>query len=170
MKKRVILGCIVVVFLFLIGASVILIKKKHDFRKSIVDIPNFCMLQAIDCISFCSTQLEKNKPVVLMYIHPECDICHIEAQQLQKKQEMNNYIQWILVSYAERDSLNQFATTYQLNAFSNLTILMDSQFELYDLLRVKEVPSCYIYDRHHKLVKVLQGAVKLGNIILLANQ
>jgi len=168
--KRIILGCIVVVFIFFIGASVVLIKKKHDFRKTIVEIPEFCILQAVDSVSFCNTQLEKDKPVVLMYLHPECDICHIEARQLQQKQEGNDYIQWILVSYAERDSMNKFAATYELNAIPYLTILMDSQFELHDLLQVKGVPSCYIYDRHHKLVKVLQGAAKLENVILLANQ
>jgi Thiol-disulfide isomerase and thioredoxins len=168
--KRIILGCIAVVFLFLIVASVILIKKKHDFKKTIVDMPEFCILQSVDSVLFCSTQLEKNKPVVLMYFHPECEICHNEARQLQQKQERIENIQWILVSYAERDSLNQFASTYQLNAIPYLTMLMDLQFELHDFLQVKGVPSCYIYDGHHKLVKVLQGAVKLENIILLANQ
>ena len=164
------MGCIAMVFIFLIGASVILIKKKHDFRKTIVDIPEFCIYQSIDSVLFCKTQLMKNKPVVLMYLHPECDICHTEAWQLQQKQENVKDIQWILVSYAERDSLNQFAATYQLNTIPYLIILMDSQFELHNLLQVKGVPSCYIYDRHHKLVKVLQGAVKLENVILLANQ
>jgi peroxiredoxin len=170
MKKMIILGCIGAAFIFLIGATAILFKKKHDFRQTITDLPSFCLLRALDNMPFCSTQLVKDKSVVLMYLHPECDICHIESQQMLHKMEKMNNIQWILVSFAEKNSLNQFALTYQLNTIPDLTILMDTKFELHYRLQVKSIPSCYIYDRQHQLVKTIRGMTKLETIIQLAKR
>ena len=170
MKKRILLGCIGAAFILLIGSIAILLKKKRDFNQTITDLPSFCLPQALDSMSFCSKQLLKDKSVVLMYLHPECNICHIESQQMHPKMKKMNNIQWILVSFAEKDSLNKFSSTYQLNEIPDLTILMDSKFELYDQLQVKSIPSCYIYDRQLKLVKIIRGMAKLETIIQLAKQ
>ena len=169
-KKYIIFGFILVVFISLLGASAFRLKQKHDFRQTITDIPVFCLPQVVDSIPFCNAQLAEDKPVVLMYFHPECDICQIEAQQIQQKQDIINTIQWIFISYAERDSLNKFATTFHLNNIPKLTILMDSQLELYNRLQIKSIPSCYIYNRRHQLVKVIKGIERIENIIQLANQ
>ncbi|MDR0815691.1 MAG: hypothetical protein LBN37_08080, partial [Bacteroidales bacterium] len=79
-------------------------------------------------------------------------------------------IQWVLASPAERDSLNKFAATYRLQDVANLTILMDVRWELHNRLQVKSIPSCYVYNRQHRLVKTVQGLVRLENIINLANK
>jgi len=169
-KKHIILGCILAVFICMLSSLLFLLKQKHDFRKTIANIPEFCLPQSNDSLLFCNTQIVKRNPMVLMYLHPECDICQIEAQQMQQRLDHTGKIQWILVSYAERDSLNKFTTTYRLNEIPDLNILMDSNFELYNRLQVKGIPSCYIYNRQHKLVKVLKGIEKLETIIKLANR
>jgi peroxiredoxin len=171
MKKRtIILCCLAAAFLFLLGASGFRMKKKYDFRRTIAILPDFCLPQATDSVLFCNTQLKKGKPVVLMYFHSECDYCHVKAQQLQLKSEDMGDVQWVLVSYAEKDSLNKFVATYNLGDISSLVVLMDSQFSLYDCLQVPSIPTNYIYDRRHQLVAAKQKNAKLETIIRLANR
>jgi len=171
MKKRhIILSCVVVLFLILLGASMFLLKQKQDFKLSIADIPEFCLQQATDSLPFCNTQLAKGLPIVLMYLHPECEVCHTEARQMQQKACNAENIQWVLISYANRDSLNKFATIFHLHDIPRLTILMDSQLTLHSRLQVKSIPSCYIYNSQHQLVKVIQGMGRVEKIIQLANR
>ena len=166
-----IFGFIVATFIFLTGASVFLFKQKQDFNKKFAVFPEFCLPQAIDSALFCNTQIDKEKPVVIKYMHPECEHCKHEAQEIRHKPDLANTIQWVLVSFAERDSLNQFATTYQLDNMPNLTILMDAEFELFDLLQVNgRIPSCYIYDRRLRLVKVSRGTERLEKVVRLAGR
>ena len=169
-KKHAILCCIATAFLFLLGSSLFLIKQKRDFWQTIASIPEFCLSQAIDSLLFCNTQIVKGNPMVLMYLHPECDHCHAEMKQIQQKSDTVKDIQWILVSYAERDSLKKFATTYHLNEIYDLKILMDSNLELHNRLQVKGIPSCCIYNRQHQLVKVIQGIERLEKVLRLANK
>ena len=169
-KRTVILCCIVTVFLFLLGASAFLLKQKYDFRQTIAVLPDFCLPQAVDSMLFCNTQIAQDRPVVLLYFHPECDFCRNEIQQIQQKMDNSGGIQLILISNAGKYGLRQFAATYQLDIVPDLTILMDQQLEMYDRLQVKSIPSCYIYDRRHQLVAVKQGAMKLEILIRLANQ
>ena len=171
MKKRtIILCCIITSFLFLLGASGFMMKQKHDFRQTIADIPAFCLPQVTDNLLFCNTQIAKDKPVLLIYLHPECDFCHAKAHQIQQKEVNTRDIQMVLVSFAERDSLVKFVETYNLTDMSGLVVLMDSQLLLYDRLQVASIPTTYIYDRRHRLVDVKQGAAKLEKLIQLANQ
>ena len=168
-KRKVILGCIAAVFLFLLGGSVFLLKQKHDFKQSIADIPEFCLQQVVDSLLFCNTQLVKDNPVILMYFHPECDFCQTEAIQIQQNAGNTGDIQWVLVSYAEKDSLQKFMEVHQLVDVPNLVMLMDSQFILYNHLWVKSIPTSYVYDRQHRLVKIIHGIERFENLLWLAN-
>jgi len=170
MKRKIILGSIIAVFLFLFGSSVFLIRKKQNFRRTIAVVPEFCLPQAGNGMLFCNTQLMQGKPVVIMYFHTECVYCHTKAQQIQQKTASIEGIQWILVSYAEKDSIVKFIETYNLNSISDLYVLTDSLFSLYNILQVESIPSTYIYNRKHKLVKVMRGSTKLETIIKLANK
>ena len=85
-----------------------------------------------------------------MYFHPECDLCHAKAQQIQQNAFNTKDVQWILVSYAARDSINKFAETYHLADISAMSLLMDSQFSLYDRLKVTGIPTSFIYNRQHQ--------------------
>ncbi|MDR2911265.1 MAG: hypothetical protein LBV47_07895, partial [Bacteroidales bacterium] len=98
------------------------------------------------------------------------EFCHAEAQQLQQKPTNAENIQWVLVSYAAQDSLNKFAETYDLYSMSGLFVLMDKEMTLYEHLQVKSIPTSYIYNRHHNLVTVKQGAAKLENLIQLTKR
>jgi len=170
-KRTIILCCILALFLFLLGASGFLIKQKHDFCQTIAVLPDFCLPQAVDSTLFCSTQIAKDKPVLLMYMHPECDHCHRNAQQIQQKALNASDIQWVLVSYAAKDSLIKFMETYRLIDIQGLVVLMDSQLSLYDRLHVEYIPTSYIYNSRHRLVTVKRGAaIKLDKLIQLARQ
>ena len=168
-KRKIILCCFAAIFLALSGVSLFMMKKKRDFRRTIAVIPEFCLLQVVDSFPFCSAQLDKGKPVIMMYFHPECDFCHVKAQYLQKTSANGvGDIQWIMVSYAEKDSLIQFIETYNLDEISGLTVLLDSQLSLYDRLQVAGIPTSFIYDRRHRLVAVKRGETKLETMIRLA--
>jgi len=168
-KRSIILGCIVAVFGCLLGASVFLLKQKWDFKQSIAVIPDFCLPQVMDSLQFCHTQLIKGNPFVLMYVHPECEICQTEARQIQQKASNAKDIQWVLVSYAERESLCQFMETYQLADIPGLVMLMDSQFVLHDQLEAPGIPTSYVYNSQHQLVSIVRGISRLDKLIQLAN-
>ena len=168
MKKRIILYCLLVVFISLLGASLFLMKQKQDFNRKIAVIPEFCLPRVVDSMLFCSMQLLHGNPVVLMYMHSECEFCQTEAQQIRQKLSSVENIQWVLISYAEKDSLQKFMETYQLSDVPELVMLMDSEFELHDRLKVKSIPTSYVYNRQLQLVTVLPGAVSIEKLIQLA--
>ncbi len=169
-RRSIILYLIAAVFLFLLAGSAFLIKQRQDFKQTIADIPEFCLLQAVDSQPFSNAQLAKGKPVILIYLHPECDLCQIEARQLQQKAGKTEDIQWVLVSPAENDTLRKFVETYHLVDISSVVVLMDTQYTLYDCLQVAHIPTSYIYDRRHRLVTIIQGLSKLEKLMQLANQ
>ena len=146
-KRRFLLCCIAAVFLFLLGASLFQMKQKQDFKNSIAVIPEFCLPQAVDSILFCNTDFFADKPVIVMYFHPECDLCHTKAEKIRQEAEKAKDIQWALVSYAEKDSLIKFIETYHLSDISSLVVLADTQFLLYERLQVSGIPSSFVYDR-----------------------
>ena len=169
MKKRtIVLYCIVAIFLFLFVSLAFLVKQKYKLRRTIENLSDFCLPCTIDSTLFCSMQIAKDMPVILMYFHPECDLCISKVQQIQQISEMYRDIQWILVSFAEKDTLMKFAETYQLTDISNLVVLVDSQLSLYDHLQLASIPAIYIYDRRHQLAAIKRGSVKFEEIILLA--
>ena len=170
MNKRIILGCILAIFISLLGVSLFLMKKKQDFKRALAVIPEFCLPQAVDNRPFCNTQFVNGKSVVLSYIHPECEFCRTEAQQIRQKADSIGDIQWVLVSFAERDSLQKFMEINQLTDIPGLVMLVDSQHELYDRLQVKNIPTSYVYDRRHRLVTIMPGAVRLEKLIQPANR
>jgi len=167
-KRKIILTGIAAVFIILLGVSVFLIVKKRYLGQAIVNIPEFCLPQAGNGMLFCNTQLTQGKPVVITYFHTDCVYCHTKAQQLQQKTASIEGIQWILVSYAEKDSIVKFIDKYNLNSVSDLYVLSDSLFSLHNSLQVESIPSTYIYNSRHKLVKVMRGSTKIETIVKLA--
>jgi thiol-disulfide isomerase/thioredoxin len=143
-------------------------KQKYEFHQTIDDLFEFCLPCATDSTLFCSMQITKDKPVILMYFHPECDLCISKVQQIQQISEISGDIQWILVSFAEKDTLMKFMETYQLTDISNLVVLVDFQLSLHDHLQLASIPAIYIYDRRHQLVAVKRGSAKFEKIIQLA--
>jgi peroxiredoxin len=142
--------------------------KRIQFKEKVSAIPEFCLPQATDSTFFCETQLASKQPVVLMYFHPECELCQSEIQQVSKKAIQMENIQWILVSNASRETVNAFAETHGLLPIHNMRILIDTDMNLCDYLQLKSIPSCFVYNRRHRLVKVIYGLVRAENIIALA--
>jgi peroxiredoxin len=166
-KRRWILYGVAAIFLLLLTGSGHLLLQKHHFKQSIAAIPEFCLPQAADSALFCKAQLLPDKPVALLYFHPECEICQREAQQMHEKSAFLKDIQWVLVSPAPRDTLRQFARMYHLAEIPDINILMDVKGDLSTLLQVKSMPACYIYNRKHHLVKTMQGLVRLETVMQL---
>jgi len=169
MKKHTIALCgTVTVFIILLGALVFLMKQKYELRRTIEYLSDFCLPSVSDSTVFCSMQIAKDKPVILMYFHPECELCTLKMQQIQQVSKTYGDIQWILVSFAEKDTLIKFVETYQLTDIPNLAVLVDFQFTLHDHLHLANIPTIYIYDRRHRLVSIERGLAKFEKLIKLA--
>ena len=84
--------------------------------------------------------MASDRPVVVMFIHPECPHCQYEAEALYNQKDEHEYISWVLVSEAPKEQLLWLRDTYKLDSLPNIKVLMSEFGRLLCLLRYRSTP------------------------------
>ena len=167
LRKNLILICLAAIFILLLAGSVYRHLEKKNWEKDISALPAFCLPQAMDSVLFCHSQIAGNAPVVILYLHPDCDLCQSEAAFLREKISLFGNSQLLMISHAGREELSRFVTDYGLDRLPSLKILTDPDIEMYTRLKVNRIPACFVYDDKHQFVTSFQGIVRLDMVIEL---
>jgi peroxiredoxin len=127
-------------------------------------------MKEITGTQFCSNNIPVETPVLLMYFHPECDICSNEIKQFIEYKDSFYKINILLITNAQQDKSIKFYAAHSLFEIMNLKLLLDEDNMFQTYFGTSLVPSSFLYNNKHELVKTFQGEVKAETLINYLNQ
>jgi thioredoxin-related protein len=140
------------------------IKEKKIIEGNIQILPSFCAVSIINNREFC-TGLLPNNPIVIMFIHPECDFCQEEIKQLRVNQNNLKDIFILLITSSPKEQARDFYINQELSQFTNLQFLSDEDMKISDCFDVNIIPSIFLYNENQKLIHKFKGEIKVETLI-----
>lgn len=114
-------------------------------------IPAFKMTMS-DGKVFNSSQLTKNKPVVLIYFAPDCDHCIVMLDQVFKNIHQLDKTNVVLVTFKPVQDLRAFEKKYQVAKYPNIKVGTEgTSYYLRNFYRLDKTPFTAVYDKTGKL-------------------
>jgi hypothetical protein len=165
MKKIVMLILISVFALFmssLIYGVVRKIYKQNQMNEKIAFLPAFSY-QTLEGGYFSSAEIDQG-PILIVKFHPECDHCRYELSVILNSDLPDMVSKLLLISSDEPDTIRKFIAKIGFHDQKSIKILVDVDGSFKSIFGRDFVPSNYIYGRDLKLVKMLQGEVKLETL------
>jgi peroxiredoxin len=127
------------------------------------NLPNFSFYN-VDSVAFSRNFLKKGKPVCIFYFNAGCEYCQYEAREISKNIALFKDTQILMVSFNTIADIKKFALEHNLN-YPNIVFLQDPNFQFSTWFGKTGVPSVFIYDAQHRLVKEFHGETKIEAII-----
>ena len=125
---------------------------------------DFCIACVRYDIEFC-TEFLPNQPILLLFMHPECDFCHEEIKQIKDRQNDLGSVSILLITTAQKKQVIDFYSYHQLNQFNNIQLLIDEDYKISNYFDVKVIPTMFIYDKNKKLIFTHKGEIKIEAFI-----
>lgn len=144
-------------------------KDKKKIAEHIQTLPHACFKSLAGNL-ICFDKFNHEKPLVIIYFHPECEHCQYEAQEIGKNAEIFSNCQ--LVMLTSDDSLqriNSFCKTNHLWEVDNIEVLLDTNNRFKEVFGKAIIPSIYIYE-NKKLKKQFLGETKMETILTVLNE
>ena len=166
MKKKLILLVVLPLCLVVLGILVIQIININKHKKQIAshkqNLPNFEFYD-LDTNKVKQTDITNNSPVCLIYFDTDCEYCQAEAVNLhQNIKKLTGKV--VMISANHPAQINLFKSKYQLINDTQINVLWDKDNRFRSWFDLKSIPSIFIYDRNHQLVKEYHGQVKIEAI------
>lgn len=133
--------------------------------KNIQQIPSFTIYTVPDSTAFTHLQLQKNKPLVLIFFNPDCDHCQKETQELVAHKDELQQLQIVMTSALPYHLLKEFYLGYNVSSMPNVKMGQDINFTLGSIYKPARYPSIYIYDAKGNLAKVYAGHAGVAAIL-----
>jgi thioredoxin-related protein len=132
-------------------------------------VPPFKLLE-VDSVSFFSkTDLEKNKPVLIILFSPDCDHCKHETEEIIKHIDDLKKVQIIMATMMPFAAMKDFYTKYGLGKFKNIKTGQDFQYMLPSFYRVRSLPYLAMYGKSGELLTTFEGSMKIEDLIKVFN-
>jgi thiol-disulfide isomerase/thioredoxin len=113
-------------------------------------------------------QLEKNKPVILIYFSPTCEHCKAFTESMLKRMSKLNNNQLVMISYVDIKEVKTFDDAYKLSNHQNIKIGSEGYtFVVQKYYNIQHFPFVAEYDKSGKLKKIIPWNLKPEEI---ANQ
>lgn len=92
------------------------------------------------------TELFSNAPVIMVFVVPSCDICHVEAPKLANAAELHPEINYVMVhGFGETTDFLEFNDGFDLSQ-ENVIHLVDTEGALWERFGVTSQPSSVLVD------------------------
>ncbi|MBO9618970.1 MAG: redoxin domain-containing protein [Niabella sp.] len=105
---------------------------------------------------FTYQQVDKNKPLVLIYFSPSCEHCKAFTEALLKQKKKWADKQIIMISYVHIKDVQAFDKQYHLSEYPNIKIGSEGQtFVVQQYYRIQHFPFVGLFDKKGKLVKII---------------
>lgn len=139
------------------------LQKKKEKVTALKNVPTF-NLTTVDGNSFTQQNLGNDQTKIIVYFSPSCHFCQAEAEELSKRYQNYQNIQWIWVASEPLDEIKKFAQQYQLDKKDNIFWTHDEMAVFYQKLGMSSVPYFLVYDKNNHLIKRNSGAIKLEKL------
>lgn len=92
------------------------------------------------------TELFSNAPLIVVFVQPSCDICHVEAPKLAYAAELHPEINYVMVhGFGTTDEFLEFNDGFDLSQ-ENVIHLVDTEGVLWNRFGVTSQPSSVLVD------------------------
>lgn len=163
--KIIIVGAALLAVGYLGFSSFNKIKKNKQIAENIQSLPAFSFQQQLSG-SFSNANLDANaERLIINFFNPECEHCQYMAGEIKKNKEKLSKHQLLLVTTADSIAVDKFNKTYGLNELPNLVLLRDTRYQFVPVFGSHIIPSFFVYDNDHRLVKKTTGETKIDNLL-----
>lgn len=133
-------------------------------------IPQYKILKADNTYSTWA-QLEKRKPVMIVYFMPDCPHCQQLIADIEKNISYFKYMQIVLITctkseYPYMQILSDFSKRFNLPKYKN--IIMGTEYPSYkvnDYYDLQTTPFIAIYNRSGQMIKYFDKPAKINEVI-----
>ncbi len=119
-----------------------------------------------DSVTFITkADLPKNKPVMLMVFHPECEHCQHETEELTKNIEKFKNIQVVMATMVPVTEMKAFIEKYKLAQYDNIIVAQDVSFFLPPFFQFNTLPFLAFYNKKQKLISTFGGSMPIEKVL-----
>jgi thioredoxin-related protein len=137
-------------------------------KPNIENIPPFHILKT-DSTYFTPANLQKNKPVMIIYFSPDCSHCQHLMYEMKPKMKQFGNTQIVMVTFMEPSmliALKNFYRDFDLAKYPNVTVGTEGHtYVVQRYYQVKTTPYIAIYNRNGKLVKAFDKVPSMDELI-----
>jgi hypothetical protein len=135
------------IFVFVFALCFILFwryyKTKHDISK-------YCSESLyVQNISL-KDYINRNNEILLIYFHPDCDLCHGLLRQIPG---INEDTKIVLLSYAEKNSIDSCLSDEHLILNEHINLIYDSLFIWSDKLKINVIPTTIYFNQQQLQIR-----------------
>jgi hypothetical protein len=136
-----------------------------DYYKAFLTLPSFKIHTIPDSSAYTNNNLDKHKPIVIMFFSPDCEHCQHEAQELVANKEVLKDVPILMLSIFNMQDIINFYDKYNLKEMPNVTVGQDYNFNLGVKFKMQTFPAMYVYNEDRKIVKAFVGNVSVSKIL-----
>jgi hypothetical protein len=117
-------------------------------------------IQLTDGTIFKSTDLQKNKPVMIIYFDPDCDHCHAFLDKLLPSLNLFRNDQIVLVTYVPVQKVKEYVDHSDLSKYPQLKIGTEGgNYTIRYFYDVVQFPYVALHDAKGNLIKTYESIV-----------
>lgn len=114
---------------------------------------------------FTNYDLPEGKPIVFMYLDPNCEDCENMVKKIVKYYAEFKSVRLYLITEASNEQLGAFWKKYELARFPNIIALFDRKEVMFRTFQLFSVPSFLVFDKHMNIVKVIDGKFNFSIVV-----
>ena len=113
-----------------------------------------------------SANLEKNKPVMIIYFAPDCPHCQKLIKDMKPSMGKFKNIQVIMITFTDIRMLKTFENDYGLKAYPNFILGTEGYtYTVQRFYQLKHTPFVAIYDKNGKLVQAFEKQPEASDLL-----
>lgn len=157
--KRYILISVIFVIITLVSLILVQVFRRYVQLNMVIKLPEAKGMQLNGILYNTACEYNNAKPLVIIYYHPECDVCKLEIIELLKYQIEMKSIQLLFVSFASIEDIKKYMQLYPIDLFENVIIVSDIYGEFANKFDIESSPMIFIYDANKVLIKRHKGSM-----------
>lgn len=98
-----------------------------------------------------------NKKTIITIFNKDCDICQYSLNEIKEKVYGKIDFNFIFISNIDEATYHYLKDELMLLSISNSYLLYDVNNELFDLLRIRHVPTFILFDEKGKIINTIEN-------------
>ncbi|OMP80132.1 hypothetical protein BW716_06465 [[Flexibacter] sp. ATCC 35208] len=129
-------------------------------------LPDFSLLM-LDSASYVHTaDYQAGKPSILIYLTPTCPYCRLLTRRITTHIDAFKDVNILLLAYSDMASVKAYAKLYDLSAFPNIKVGIDTGGYFARHFKTDLVPFTAIYSDQRQLTRAFVGPVPVDTLLL----
>jgi len=140
-------------------------RHKKVTEQQIQALPHACF-ESLAGKTVCIDEFNPEKPLVLVYFHPDCEHCQYEAQEIGQNAATFSNCQLVMITHDDSlQRVKNFCENNHLWEVDNIEVLIDNADQFKTVFGKAVIPSVYIYGTDRKLKKQYLGETRIDLVL-----